>query len=52
MVINRRTSFGETFGVFDTFDAAILALRNAGRNLNTHTIRRTAVGYIVNHRGY
>ena len=52
MVVTRHTSFGDVFGVFATYDAAILTMQRMGRSVNTHTIRKTAIGYIVTHRGY
>lgn len=50
--VNRDARLGETFGCFADREAAERALRACGRNLSTHTIRKTGIGYIVTVRGY
>ena len=50
--INRNARVGDTFGLFADRTQAMIALRNTLRNLHTHTICKTAVGYLVTCRGY
>lgn len=50
--LDRTARAGDTFGVFADHEEAVTALRACHRDLNTHTIRRTACGYIVTVRGY
>jgi hypothetical protein len=43
---------GDVFGIFADRDKAIEMCRRAMRDLNTHTIYRTAAGFVVTCRGY
>lgn len=50
--LNRGARVGETFGCFADREEALAALRACGRDFGTHTIFRTAAGYVVSVRGY
>jgi hypothetical protein len=50
--VNRNARVGDTFGLFADREAALVALRASLRDLNTHTIVRTSIGYLVTCRGY
>lgn len=50
--MNRNARIGDTFGLFADREEALVALRACLRDFNTHTIVRTAVGFLVTCRGY
>jgi hypothetical protein len=50
--VNRNAKVGETFGVFADPQEATVTMRHYHRDEKTHTIVRTAVGYVVTCKGY